>query len=102
MEVYKMTKYQKKEKEQKETEQKEGTEQKGQGENQFEVIRKSPKIAFSEQELAAMGLGSAETFKTDRSLGRGIPYVKFSRRIRYLKRDVLEYLAKNRVCPKEK
>jgi hypothetical protein len=94
-----MAKYQKK--------QKEGTEQKeteqGQGEkNQFEVIRKSPKIAFSEQELEAMGLGSAETFKTDRGLGRGIPYVKFSRRIRYLKSDVLKYLAENRVVPKEK
>lgn len=91
----------KKQKEQRETEQKE-TEQ-GQGEkNVFEMIRKLPKIAFDEQDLEDLGLGSAQTFRGDRTLGRGIPYVKFKRRVRYLKSDVLKYLAENRVVPKEK
>jgi hypothetical protein len=33
----------------------------------------------------------------DRYLGRGIPFVKFGRRVRYLRDDVLDYIAANRV-----
>lgn len=33
----------------------------------------------------------------DRYLGRGIPFVKFGKRVRYLRDDVLGYLTANRV-----
>lgn len=33
----------------------------------------------------------------DRYLGRGIPFVKYGKRVRYLRQDVLDYLAANRV-----
>ena len=33
----------------------------------------------------------------DRYLGRGIPFVKYGARVRYLRQDVLDYLAANRV-----
>jgi len=32
----------------------------------------------------------------DRYLGRGIPYTKFTKRVRYLRQDVFDYLAANR------
>jgi hypothetical protein len=33
----------------------------------------------------------------DRYLGRGIPFVKLGRRVRYLREDVLDYISANRV-----
>lgn len=32
----------------------------------------------------------------DRYLGRGIPFVKYGKRVRYLRQDVLDYLTANR------
>lgn len=46
----------------------------------------SEQTGFSENSLAQ-----------DRYLGKGIPYVKVGKRVRYLKSDVLAYLQANRV-----
>jgi hypothetical protein len=64
-------------------------------------IKKSEKIAFTEQDLEEMGLGSAKTFKRDRYEGKGLPFVKIGRRVRYLKSDLLDYLNSNRVVPQK-
>lgn len=33
----------------------------------------------------------------DRYLGRGIPFVKYGKRVRYLREDVLDFLQRNRM-----
>ena len=33
----------------------------------------------------------------DRYLGRGVPYVKFGKNVRYMKADLLKYLQSNRI-----
>lgn len=43
-------------------------------------------------------IGSTEaSLAQDRYLGRGIPFTRVGRRVRYLRADVLAYLAANRV-----
>lgn len=43
-------------------------------------------------------IGSTEAaLAQDRYLGRGIPFTRVGRRVRYLRADVLSYLAANRV-----
>ncbi|WP_422748607.1 DNA-binding protein [Mycobacterium sp. WMMD1722] len=48
-------------------------------------------------QLAEVMQTTTSALAQDRYLGRGIPYVKFGKRIRYLREDVLSYLAANRV-----
>lgn len=40
---------------------------------------------------------SPASLAQDRYLGKGIPFVKIGKRVRYMRTDVLEYLAANRV-----
>lgn len=40
---------------------------------------------------------SAASLAQDRYLKRGIPFVKYGKRVRYLRQDVLDFLAANRV-----
>lgn len=55
-----------------------------------------PYIANPKQ--LAQFLGTTEgAIAQDRYLGRGIPYTRIGKRIRYLRADVLAYLAANRV-----
>lgn len=43
-------------------------------------------------------IGSTESaLAQDRYLGKGIPFTRVGRRVRYLRSDVLEFLAANRV-----
>jgi len=48
-------------------------------------------------ELAEFMRTTTSSLAQDRYLGRGIPFVRFNRRIRYMRADVLAYLAANRV-----
>lgn len=47
--------------------------------------------------VAALVGASEESLSQDRYLGRGIPYTKVGRRVRYLRGDVLAFLAAHRV-----
>jgi hypothetical protein len=55
-----------------------------------------PSVAKSEQ-VAGVLQTTAEALAQDRYRRRGIPYVKIGGRVRYLREDVLGYLAANRV-----
>lgn len=49
------------------------------------------------KDVAAL-IGSTEnSLAQDRYLSRGVPYTRLGRRIRYLRADVLKFLAENRI-----
>jgi hypothetical protein len=48
-------------------------------------------------DLAPVIGSTVEALSQDRYLGRGLPYVKIGRRVRYLRADVIAYLEANRV-----
>jgi hypothetical protein len=52
----------------------------------------SPELFMTEGEVAEMLHRSIKTLRNDRSLNRGIPYVKYGRHVRYRLADVLAYL----------
>lgn len=55
-----------------------------------------PPVAKAEQVSAVVQM-SVDALAQDRYRRRGIPYVKIGGRIRYLREDVLAYLAANRI-----
>lgn len=55
-----------------------------------------PEISTPKQLSGYTGITEA-SLAQDRYLGRGIPYTRIGKRIRYLRADVLAYLAANRV-----
>lgn len=55
-----------------------------------------PPVATS-RHVAALVASTESSLAQDRYLGKGIPYTKVGRRVRYLRADVLEFLAANRV-----
>lgn len=57
-------------------------------------------FAAKAEQVAAVIQTSPEALAQDRHRGRGIPYVKIGGRVRYLREDVLQYLAANRVSSK--
>ena len=57
---------------------------------------------LTEIELAEILKKSVQTLRNDRFLGRGVPYIKVGRSVRYLKTDVEEYIQKNRIIPNGK
>jgi len=69
--------------------------------NVFEELEKNEKIAFSEADLEKMGLGAAKTFKGLRHQGKGLPFIRIGRRIRYMKADVLNCLESGRFDPSQ-
>ena len=48
-------------------------------------------------ELAAFMRTTTTSLAQDRYTGRGVPYVKFGKRVRYMRSDVLAFLASNRM-----
>ena len=56
-----------------------------------------PSVAKSEQ-VAKVLQTSVDALAQDRYRGRGIPFVKVGGRVRYLRDDVLAYLAANRTA----
>lgn len=60
--------------------------------------RNLPEVANT-KETAAFVDSTPQALAQDRYLNRGLPYVKYGGRIRYLRRDVLAYLEANRVTP---
>lgn len=52
----------------------------------------SSELFLTEREVAEMLHRSVKTLRNDRSLNRGIPYVKYGRQVRYRLADVLAYL----------
>ncbi|MDZ7883299.1 MAG: helix-turn-helix domain-containing protein [Mycobacterium sp.] len=54
-----------------------------------------PPVATAAQ-VAQIVQTTVDALSQDRYRRRGIPYVKFGGRVRYLREDVLEYLAANR------
>lgn len=54
---------------------------------------------LSEREVAALGIKSMPTLRNDRWLGKGIPFFKVGRNVRYSIKDVREFLQKGRVEP---
>ena len=55
-----------------------------------------PEVARDTEVAEFIGVSPA-SLAQDRHRGRGIPYVRIGRRIRYLRSDVLAHLAENRV-----
>jgi Helix-turn-helix domain len=52
----------------------------------------SPELFLTDVEVAEMLHRSVKTLRNDRSLRRGIPYVKNGRQVRYRLADVLAYM----------
>lgn len=55
-----------------------------------------PAVATASQ-IAKFVQSTEDALAQDRYRGRGLPYVKIGGRVRYLREDVLNYLAANRV-----
>jgi hypothetical protein len=53
--------------------------------------------SIDEKELANVLSSSVAKLRRDRWLGRGIPYVKNGRSVRYLENDVMKFIEENRV-----
>lgn len=58
-----------------------------------------PEVATPKQ-MAAFLHTTEASLSQDRYLGRGVPYTRIGRRIRYLRADVLKYLEDNRFDPR--
>ena len=56
-----------------------------------------PPVATGRQVAAVIGTSEA-ALSQERYQHRGIPYTRIGRRVRYLRSDVIEYLATNRVA----
>lgn len=54
---------------------------------------------LSDKELQILGYGDAGTFRNWRIAGKGPPYHKVGRLVRYRRADVEEWLASHRVVP---
>ena len=57
-----------------------------------------PDVATPKQTAKYVG-STVQALAQDRYLDRGLPYCRYGGRIRYLRQDVLDYLAENRVSP---
>ncbi|POX82195.1 DNA-binding protein [Mycobacterium kansasii] len=55
-----------------------------------------PPVATAKEVAKLLGTTEA-SLAQDRYLGRGVPYTRVGRRIRYLRSDVLKFLADNRI-----
>ena len=56
-------------------------------------------LAVNEKTASAMIGLSIQTLRNDRSMRRGLPYLKVGRSVRYLVADVEAYLMANRIDP---
>lgn len=55
--------------------------------------------AIDERQAASILCRSVQTLRNERFLGKGCPYVKLGRSVRYLIRDIEGYLQRNRIDP---
>ena len=62
--------------------------------NEYETAPDS--ALFSQETVAAILDCSLATIERDRWIGKGIPFAKFGRMVRYRKADIREWLEKNR------
>lgn len=62
--------------------------------NEFEIAPDS--ALFSQETVAAILDCSLATIERDRWIGKGIPFAKFGRLVRYRKADICEWLAQHR------
>jgi hypothetical protein len=60
------------------------------------------KVFFTEQELQKLGFASAARLRNDRSLGRGLPYVKIGKSVRYRRDHIIKHLKANTIIPGNK
>ena len=63
------------------------------------VPETDPPRYLTEKEVAAMTGLSLSTLRNSRFLGRGIPYVKIGRSVRYSLDDVVDYMESRKVIP---
>jgi hypothetical protein len=56
---------------------------------------------LTEKEVADLIKRALPTLRNERHLGRGIPYIKCGRSVRYALSDVQAYIAAHRIVPKE-
>lgn len=54
-------------------------------------------LLMTTAEVAGFIRASKESLDQDRYLGRGLPYVRIGRKIRYRREDVLQYLSDNTI-----
>lgn len=54
-----------------------------------------PAVMTADQLGQLLGISSA-SLAQDRYLGKGVPFVKLGKRVRYMREDVLSYLSANR------
>jgi hypothetical protein len=57
---------------------------------------------LTEGEVARLIRRGLSTLRNDRSLGRGVPYVKLGRSVRYAAADVQAYMDSHRIAPAER
>lgn len=62
---------------------------------------REPPRYLTEKEVAAMTGLSLSNLRNSRFLGRGLPYVKIGRSVRYNLDDVIEYMESRKVIPLE-
>ena len=67
----------------------------------LEKMEKTEKILFSELDLERFGFKNAQSLRNDRYRGVGLPYVKMGPRgsVKYLRSDLVKFLAENRIVP---
>lgn len=66
-------------------------------EQRLEIMRESVMETFKEEQLAKILNQSVQTLRNHRFLGKGVPYVKIGRSVRYLVEDVERFLKENRI-----
>jgi hypothetical protein len=59
--------------------------------------KSSPKTYVPEQEVSRITGRGVQTLRNDRHLGRGIPYVKFGRSVRYSVDDIINFMESHKV-----
>jgi hypothetical protein len=56
---------------------------------------------LTEKEVSQMTRRALSTLRNERSAGRGIPYCKVNRSVRYDLKDVVEFMDRRKIVPKE-
>ena len=57
--------------------------------------------AVDERKAAAIMSKSVQSLRNERFIGKGCPYLKLGRSVRYLVSDIQDYLTRNRVDPEK-
>jgi hypothetical protein len=68
--------------------------------NQETVKGVTGKIYLTEGEVSEMVTKAKGTLRNDRFYGRGIPYIKYGRAVRYDLQDVIAFMERHRIEPR--